>query len=247
MTAQDYLPNEGRKWRNEVTDTTRYRNYKGSGPGVGTTRVVDPGGLYEEFHTDVTRISRVIANQWPGVMDSDAIEQELWVDILSSPQAAEDLRKAKKAIKKDFNPVHALLSKKATIICIKERESYEYFTAQWCYSSEEVKAMAPEILTKPGAVTEEVIDFMDALQLLIERQPRYADAFLERYADGDLPKASSKKATTSRAVKQMTLYMNRTRKRNEADAVGPTVDKYKQTQAHLYEGFEDAEEEMMFS
>lgn len=166
--------------------------------------------LYELLSEQVKEAASRASYKWHGLLDADDIEQELWVEILESPATARDLRKADRELVLD------LLSHKADRICIKERDSYERFSGQFRYSVNEVKTIATEILTKPGPVTEEVIDFMDALERLIVSNPDQAEVFLVRYADEQYPSTSAGRKMLTLARTKMTDYMNRNRRERSA-------------------------------
>ena len=166
--------------------------------------------LYELLSEQVKEAASRASYKWHGLLDADDIEQELWVQILESPATARKLQGA------DTELLTDLLARMADRICIKERHSYERFSGQFRYSVSEVKTIATDILTKPGPVTEEVIDFMDALERLIVSNPDQAEVFLVRYADGKYPDKSSERMMLSRARVNMTDYMNRNRRERSA-------------------------------
>ena len=235
MTAQDYLPNEGRKWRNEVTDTARYRNYKGPGPGI-SSRVDNLGPLYEVIGEQVKKASRIASSHWHGLLDADEIEQEIWLEIAESKATAEKLRDADKDLLVD------LLIRLGERICIKERNDYEVFTGNFHYSVNEVKAMAPVILTFQGNETEEVMDFLDGLELLKTHWPEYADAIIKRYAHDEYMSTKQEKNYLSNGLTKLTDLMNKSRREAYAEQLyGPRIGSRVPKDYDMYEGDWDAQ------
>ena len=89
MATKEYLPSEGRKWRNDVEDTSQYLNYKGYGPGIVPVGA-DAGPLYDLIGDSINRASRLTSAKWFGLLEAEEIESELWIAVLESPATQDD-------------------------------------------------------------------------------------------------------------------------------------------------------------
>lgn len=166
---------------------------------------------FELLRDPVKKAATAAAWNWHGLMEAEEIESELWIEIAQSPATAEALRG------REGPALSRLLAFKANRVCAKERTAFERYSGQYQYSVGEVKEIAAEILTKSGKVTCEVMDFMDALQELISRNPGYADVFLRRYADGETFTNGVDRSRLSRALTKFTDFMNMHRRKVERE------------------------------
>ena len=210
MSAKEYLPSDGRKWRNKVEDTSRYRNYKGAGPGI-VPDGVDAGPLYERLSEPIKRASLSVAINWYGLLSEDDIEQEIWVEILESPATARDLTNA------DPDLLVDLLIHKANRICIKERDNYEHYSGNYRYSVNEIKEIAKQYFVRSGEeIVAEFIDFEAGFARLEEDNPTYAEAIVRRYALGEMTTGKSAYSKAHQhGVTKLTNLMNRNFKQRE--------------------------------
>lgn len=163
---------------------------------------------FEFLREPVKKAAEGAAWNWHGLLEAEEIESELWIEVMQSPATEESLRG------RDANALARLLAFKANRVCAKERTAFEHYSGQYQYSVGEVKDIAEKILTREGVVTCEVIDFMEALEKLIDRNPGYADLFLRRYADGETFSDQADRSRLSRALTKFTDFMNWNR-RNE--------------------------------
>lgn len=212
MSTKEYLPHNGRNWRNEVEDVTQYLNYKGSGPGI-VSEGADGGPLYELIGQQVSEASRRASAKWHGLLESEEIESEIWIQIMESPATANDLRD------KDHTLVFDLLCRYADRICIGERDDYEHFTGNFRYSVNEAKVLVEEyFLRNEEEFMVDLVDVEIALDQLLEINQRQYEAIFRRYALGETPGSDkSFKNALSRGLTHLTDLMNRNYKERERD------------------------------
>lgn len=203
MTTE-YLPSEGRKWRNDVTDTSKYRNYKGAGTGI-VPQNVDAGPLHDLIGDQVVDAARRASAKWYGLLEAEEIESEIWVHILESPATVKDLRD------KDRTLVFDLLCRYADRICIAERDDYEHFTGNYRYSVNEAKVLVEEFYLRDGEdLMVDLIDVDVAFVRLMEENQTHADALFRRYALGEKTTGDSQfNNALTRGLTHITDLMNR--------------------------------------
>lgn len=230
MSTKEYLPSEGRNWRNQVEDTTRYKNYKGPGPGI-CPRVDNLGPLYEAIGEQVKKASRIVASHWHGLLDAADVEQSIWLEISESSATAEKLRGADKQLLVD------LLIRMGERICIKERNDYEVFTGNVYYSVTEVKAMAMDALGGASEDQEEMFDFTSSLEQLEQYYPHYAAMIIKRYGRGTYMETQQEKDYLNRGLDKLTEFMNRSHRKAHTEHVyGPSTGNRMPKGYDMYEG-----------
>lgn len=204
MATKEYLPSEGRKWRNDVEDTSQYLNYKGYGPGI-VPDGADAGPLYDLIGDLIKRASRLTSAKWFGLLEAEEIESELWIAVLESPATEKKIKEAEPDLVVD------LLVRMADRICIKERDDYEHFTGNYRYSVNEAKTLIEEFFLRDGEnLIVDLIDVDIAFVRLMEENQAQADAVFRRYALGEIPEqGSSFKNYLARGLTHLTDLMNR--------------------------------------
>lgn len=226
MATKEYLPSEGRKWRNDVEDTSQYLNYKGHGPGI-VPDGADAGPLYEALGEAMGIAARKVATKWHNLLEADEILSELWIEILESDATEKELRDA------DPDLLVDLLVRMSDRICIGERDDYEHFTGNYRYSVNEAKILVEEYFLASGEeLMVELIDVDVALEQILEEDdaikekhpadPRgYYEALVKRYAMGQIPaRTGGEMQKLSRALTKLTDHMNRNFKNREFEYSG---------------------------
>lgn len=192
--------------------------------------------LYRALTAPLNTVAREASNRWRGILEADEIKSEIWIQVLQSTANASDVLNAKE------ENLIKLLTTKANSICAKEASALSHFSGQYHYSVDEVKEMASDVLTKQGPATCQVIDFMDAVQLMITHHPGRADYILRRYADGEMFEGATDRKRLSRAVEKLTDLMNMNRRRVEAEyGQGPGTRQKIPGSYDPYEGAWDSE------
>ncbi|GGM45154.1 hypothetical protein GCM10012275_15260 [Longimycelium tulufanense] len=176
---------------------------------------VDAGLIYG----DVRRAARDVATAWPGVIEADDAEQEIWAKLMESRDYVRQVT--------DMDPPdrYNALRRIGTQVAAQYREDYARFSGQVHYGTEEVKA-----LLEGGALTRghtdtatERLDLGEGLELLRKRNQGYADALVEAYLLGTYPLVTGAgRKRLSRARLALTQAMNNVhRNRRTAYQDGP--------------------------
>ena len=102
--------------------------------------------------------------------------------------------------------------------------------------------MAPVILTFQGNETEEVMDFLDGLELLKTHWPNYADAIIKRYAHDESMSNTQEKDSLYNGLTKLTDLMNKSRREAYAEQLyGPRIGSRVPKDYDMYEGDWDAQ------
>ena len=167
--------------------------------------------LYRALTAPLNTVAREASNRWRGILEADEIKSEIWIECLQSGVTTAKITGSSE------DELRVLLTFMANRVCAKEASALEHFSGQYHYTIDEVKEMASDVLTKQCTVTSQVIDFMDAVQLMITHHPGQADYILRRYADGEMFEGATDRKRLSRAVEKLTDLMNMNRRRVEAE------------------------------
>jgi DNA-directed RNA polymerase specialized sigma24 family protein len=166
----------------------------------------------------VKNAARSTADEWPGIVEADDIEQEIWLRLLESPNSAEKL------VSMNDRDRRVSLNKIGRQLAIEERSSYELFSAQVHYSTDDVR----EILEAGGLVGEgftsqdERMDFEIAVHELRETTPHFVECLWEHYEMGELDmKSSTNRGRVMRAVNRLTDFINSTTRIRNENYEGP--------------------------
>lgn len=173
---------------------------------------------YEALKKAVKNAARFTADEWPGIVEADDVEQDIWLRLLESPGSAAKL------VDMNDRDRKVSLNKIGRQLAVEERSSYELFASQIHYSTDEVR----EILEAGALVGEgfnsedERIDFDYAIELLRENTPQYVE-YLWDYHEGDVASENQVNAwkRASRAVRKLSDYMNTYTRDRRDNHVGP--------------------------
>ncbi|AIS73726.1 hypothetical protein SEA_PANAMAXUS_51 [Mycobacterium phage Panamaxus] len=187
----------------------------------------------------VRKAAKVVALQWPGVIEADDAEQSIWLKLLESPGTVD------KAANLDDLALRRFITRIGHQIASKERWDYAYYKGAYRYSVHEVKR-----LLKSGALKEQeqelkaqtfdkesvstgkttpttqipddVMDLRRALIRVAERNEGYAEILIKRYRLDEFPADKSEASALTRAHDLLVKEMNRTRRADyEERADGP--------------------------
>lgn len=171
-----------------------------------------PAPSLQELVKPIKRAAKVVASQWPGVIDADDVEQEIWLYLVESPVSA---RKALDAIEPKAQA--RFLTRIGHQRASKARSSYSYFRGAYKYSVKDVK----ELLSAGGLssdnqdrVNVERTDLHEAFRSLQERNRGQANALIKRYLLTDSMESESEKQILKRALGSLTDEMNRSHRNN---------------------------------
>lgn len=159
----------------------------------------------------VQRAAEKVARDWPGVVDADEVEQEIWVKLLESATYVQQII--------DMDPGRRTESLRLIghQIASGYRNEYEVFTGNVFYGVEDVRSLlksgiltdSQEDLTNGSETLTAALDVRDGMSILAERNPRHTEAIWSEYVTGDYDKTTSTaRDMLSRALVHLTTRMN---------------------------------------
>lgn len=160
----------------------------------------------------VRRAAKIVASQWPGVIEADDVEQEIWLYLVESPGSAQ------KALDASEPRARArFLTRIGHQRASKARAAYDYFRGAYKYSVREVK----DLLASGGLsadnqdrVKVEYTDLHEAFRALQERNESYANAIGKRYLLCESMESTSERHALERGTEALTNEMNRSNRIN---------------------------------
>lgn len=186
-----------------------------------------------DLDADIRRAAKLVAFQWPGVVEEHDMVQDIYLHLLERPNEVDKLRRME-----DEKSRYNIIVKKGHRIANQERKDYSYFTGNYRYSVKEVRALLisgalrddetsppvhrptdeeyqPTVAGKskppvPHAVT----DLRQGLELLGKRHIRYAEAIVRRYLYEEATETSLERTVLSRALGALAEEMNRVHRTN---------------------------------
>jgi hypothetical protein len=159
---------------------------------------------------DVRKAARIVAYQWPTIVEAEDVEQEIYVRLLSSPASVDKLLD-------DFdakNRVSALISM-GHQIAAKERTDYEVFSGNFRYSVNEVKKLLTNRKNGIGKSTTGA-DLEAGMERLRQKNNTYHELIQRRYVLGERIEGSESSAL-SRALTALATHMNHYHKKQHAE------------------------------
>ncbi|AVJ50800.1 hypothetical protein SEA_GEMMA_56 [Mycobacterium phage Gemma] len=185
----------------------------------------------ERLSKSTKRAAKIVASQWPGVIEADDLEQTLYLKLLESPGTVDKVLDLEPKAKDRF------LVRMGHQIASQERTDYAYYKGSYRYSLAEVKKLLkagalkgleldPEVQTydsegsKPHGgeskppVDSAVLDLRTALDALRERNETYADAVVKRYLFDEFAETKSEENALRNGTEALTDEMNRVHRVN---------------------------------
>lgn len=171
--------------------------------------------LYEE----VERAGRITARRWPGVIDAEDAEQEIWVRLLESDYV-DRLTEMEPAARSH------VLGRIGSQVASQYRDDLEVFSGNVSYGTDEVRAMLKAGLLArqrkeldPSSETlTEFLDLHEGAQGLRDRSPQYAETLGKAFL---LKEDTGHSMNLTRAIDALTVEMNRVSARRFSDHDGP--------------------------
>ena len=176
--------------------------------------------MIADLASKVRSAARRTAGYWPGTIDADDVEQEIWVRVLElSGDSLARLHGSPDA------GVHSTLNMIGMQVASRYRDDYELFSGNYRYSGDEVRELLESgcLVFDDELTATERVDMSTAMQRLEETSPQYATALVRRYIDDVYERAD--KDTLSYAVRALTREMNRNHKKDTAAHSGPALRK----------------------
>lgn len=173
-----------------------------------------------DVYDEVTRAARITARRWPGVIDSEDAEQEIWVRLLESDYLD-------RLAEMDSAARTHVLGRIGGQVASRYRDDYEAFSGNLSYGTDEVRAMLRAGLLArqrreldPSSETlTEFLDLHEGAQSLRDGSPQYAETIHKVFLEGG---TVDHRMQVTRAVDALTREMNRVSSRRFAlHADGP--------------------------
>lgn len=174
------------------------------------------GTSFTKFASQIRRAARAVSYQWPGLLDIEEAEQELWAHLMASPGTIRKLRDAFD----DKQRLNALVEI-GQQIGNKALTAHRIFMGDFRYSVNEVK----QILEKAAEQDQDsnsklltrsaLLDLTRGTEALRNRNSDYAEAISKRYRDGIVPKGAQADRLSA-ALTALTTEMNRSYKQSHA-------------------------------
>jgi hypothetical protein len=171
-----------------------------------------------DMSKEVCKAAKTVAMQWPGVVEADDMEQDIYLHLLESPGSVEKLL-TEFTDKNRLNALIAIGHK----IASKERVDYERFSGNFRYSVNEVKGLLQKQTFKEANLgrTSTSADLLAGMETLRKSSPQYAEMIQRRYVKGETFGPSAEAMQLSRAVEALTTEMNRSFSKQDRDHQGP--------------------------
>lgn len=178
----------------------------------------------KKHEATVKRVARQAAFRWNEVMEPDDIEQELWLFVMASPSVQRYLDQHSEGENSKA------LKRKADYICSQERLSYEFFSGNFHYSTQEVAWLFDTLACGDELEVEEKIDLGEAVDTLLEAYPQHYESVQKYFVAGERAESAAERKRKSRALEKLTTTMNlkrgqRENNRTEGPGTKPRIPK----------------------
>lgn len=169
-----------------------------------------------DFSKEISYASKVVANQWPGVIEADDVEQELYLLLLERPGSVEKLATMTSEERRN-SLVHV-----GHQIGSRYKNDYELFSGNCYYGTEHVRAILESgLLTVArrdlGDMKETLTDFLDlheAFDYMKRVSEEYAQIVWSYYVEGSYDTGTGARyERLRRAIRSLTELMNQAHRR----------------------------------
>lgn len=168
--------------------------------------------LYEKLVDAVQREAKAAERRWNNILQSDDIEQEIWLFLLENKSSQRFLETAEPA------QVAAALKTRADTICSKERLDLDHFSGNFHYTPGEVRGLLEEIGAEYDVhEADEKIDLQLGLDDLLQYHPEHFMTVEKIYYHGQEDEGANFRKQKQRALDKLTEIMNRKRGQRELD------------------------------
>jgi hypothetical protein len=175
------------------------------------------GTSFDVFQKQVRKAAQTVAWQWPGVLDVEDAEQELWLELMD-PGTMTSLRDSFD----DKNRQSALINM-GHRIGNKALNEYQIATGNFKYSVNRVKEILQDAANQEQHPEVKLLTRSDlfsltrGMEILRQKNAGHADAISSRYREGKIPKGKSAINKLWRALTSLTTHMNRSYKQQYAE------------------------------
>ncbi|QDK03133.1 helix-turn-helix DNA binding protein [Mycobacterium phage SydNat] len=152
----------------------------------------------------IRRAAKAVAFQWPGIVEQEDVEQEIWAHLLARESTLE------KVSEMESRAQYRAIVGIGHQIASQERTDYDHYKGSYTYAVEDVKNLLKRgvLTTAVEGFDAAVVDLMEGLEKLVVKTPQYVEAIISRYADGEVPSTKSGKHRLSRGLEALTKAMN---------------------------------------
>jgi hypothetical protein len=164
---------------------------------------------YELLKPDVVTAAKTTARQWPGTIDEEDAEQEIWALLIEAPKSIDVLSQMERP-----NRV-STLTLYGHRVAARYRDDYELFSGNYLYSTDYVRRLLDaDILVfsgdRPDKLTfSEWVDITEAFAKVQQRNAGYADLIARVFIQGEKLQSGADRMQLTRAVDSLTKEMNR--------------------------------------
>lgn len=187
--------------------------------------------VIENWMKDIQRAARRVAHNWPTIVESEDLAQDIRVRLLESPGSVEVLASMEDGVR------YRAFVELGHQIANKERASYEYFSGQFRYSTNEVRdaleagalqaigsglksSWSAEDYVASGSDHADTVlgmvsmeqDLRVALAKLADTNEVYHEIIHRRYVDGEGGMETKERVQLHRALAELTVVMNHSHK-----------------------------------
>ncbi len=194
------------------------------------------------LENEVRKAAKSVAHQWPGIVEQDDLEHDIFLRLLGSPGSVDKLLNEFD----DRNRLNAIIQI-GHQIAAQERTDYEVFSGNFRYSVNEVKrlledralhndtpeldsnwSVAEDFVSKGSEFPDTVLnkssqetDLRRGMKRLRERNSKYAEVIERRYLRSEVLEAGPERTQLHRALTALTTEMNRSFKQQKRQHLGP--------------------------
>ena len=173
----------------------------------------------EELNKIIQKAAITVSYSWPGAIEADDLQQELWVKILESPKYMDQMVTSDPALRME------LLKRLGMQIAGRYVNDYELFSGNAFYGTVHVRnlldagllTIARADLADMKETLTEFLDLHEAFDVMKRSSREYAEIIWNVYANGDSPETGADKRRAQRAVRSLTDLMNQAHRRRFAE------------------------------
>jgi hypothetical protein len=169
-----------------------------------------------DLSKEVCKAAKSVAFEWPGVLEADDLEQEIYLYLIERPNDIEKLLN-------DFDDKQRLnaIKRIGHRIAAGERADYEVFSGNFKYSVDDVKRKLKWASNNGATASIRNLsmdnDLVNGMERLAEAHKPHVAAIRSRYFEGVIPTEGKDKTLLSEALTALTTQMNRSHKQQFVD------------------------------
>lgn len=167
------------------------------------------GTTFRILEPDVRTAAKSVARDWPGVIDEDEAEQEIWAVLLESNKTTNVVCEMDRPNRIDTLKLYGHR------VAARYRDDYEFFSGNYHYCTDHVRRLLEaDFLSfrsdKPGSITHtEWVDMTAGMERLRGKNASYAFLIEDVFVRGAKLETGAERKQLTRAVDALTVEMNR--------------------------------------